>query len=164
MTITKKHILTTIFILSVALNIFVITSIAYIQYKFESFSYMGGNQADWIDSRMQRGEDLFIRNLDGADKQIARTAFSKARPVMRDAFLDIRTHQAAIIDLMAQDNVDQAALDASITASTQAAQNINESFHVLFRDMATQLSPEARQKIAGHLSHLGKRHDAYEDE
>lgn len=161
MKLSRQKILSIMLVVSVGLNLIVIGAAGFAAYRFNEIR---GHPGSWIEKRLQRGERYFMRHLDEPDRQVAADIFSQHKPAIRQSFEDLRAARRDFGHALRRDIPNSDEIVPILGRSQEAADRINREFHGLLRDMATQLSPEARQRLSAHLRrHHDADHDKYRD-
>ncbi len=141
----RQKIIYGLFAISLGLNIIALSGFGYARYHLHKFS-----DANWVEERFASAEERLTRAMSEADKQVTRAIFAKHRPALEQGFRVVRDthHEAQDALKMAADS--DRLVDIFERSQAGAAQ-INQHFHAIFIDLATELSPQARQRIAAHL-------------
>ena len=129
--------------ISVALNLFVIGTVGSYAMKFKNFK----DGASWIDSRIERAENRFLDHLEGEDRDVAQKIFATHKPALKGAFQQIGEARRDFGHAIKQETPSSEALTAALNKSQAATDIVNESFHSVMRELAQDLSVEARQNI-----------------
>ncbi len=159
MKISRQHVFYAAFALSVALNLIIIGAAGFAAYRFHDMRDDGGHAGGWIEHRLERGERYFMRHLDAPDRQVAKEIFRQRKPAIREAFEELRAARRDFGQSLRHTPPMPEDILPILSRSQNAADHINQEFHGLLRDMATQLSPEARQRLSEHLLRRhGERH------
>ena len=140
--------------LSLALNMIFIGAGLHIGGKFRSIT----KDRNWIEGRLDRGEERILRHFEGDDRALAERVFRDRRTALTLAFKDIRAARADFRNAMAAENPNPHEMTAALNASQNAAARVNEAFHGALRDIAQGLSEEGRRNIAEHMKRR-RRHD-----
>ena len=143
----NSKLLTVLFALSLAANLFIFGAIGYYGYELRGLAKDG----HWISKQVDRVEKRFLRHLDEEDQRFARNVFAERRPALRAAFIELRDARHDVGIAMRAEQPDAAQLTAAIDKSQHAADMVNKSVHGVLRDLAQGLSPKARAKIGQHL-------------
>lgn len=150
----KIILLTTLFI-SLTVNAVLLGAGGYAAYKFR-----GAKDGNWIETRIAKGERYFIGRLEGEDKAKAKEIFDKHRPELRASLAELRKARRQFRKVMITESPEPDDFISILDNSEAAASGVNKSFHNLLRDMATNLSAEARQNIGKRW----RRHHRDEDD
>ena len=156
MKLTRQKILSIMLVVSVGLNLIVIGAAGFAAYRFNEIR---GHPGSWIEKRLQRGERYFMRHLEEPDRQVAADIFNQHKPAIRQSFEELRAARRDFGQALRRDTPNSEEIVPILGRSQEAADRINREFHGLLRDMATQLSPEARQRLSAHL----RRHHDTDD-
>ncbi len=146
MTKRQKYIVFGALILSLAINLVILGGAGYAAFKFRDMGKEG-----WVESRIERGERFFLKNLEADDRVVAQKIFDNRRPALKSALQDMQKARRDLGQLLRQDDVPPEDILAILDRSQDAAGRTNMAFHGLLRDMTSQLSPAARAKIGDHL-------------
>jgi uncharacterized membrane protein len=111
--------------------------------KFKNFK----DGASWIDSRIERAENRFLDHLEGEDRDVAQKIFATHKPALKGAFQQIGEARRDFGHAIKQETPSSEALTAALNKSQAATTIVNESFHSVMRELAQDLSVEARQNI-----------------
>jgi hypothetical protein len=150
----KIILLTTLFI-SLTVNAVLLGAGGYAAYKFR-----GAKDGNWIETRIAKGERYFVGRLEGEDKAKAKEIFDKRRPELRASLAELRQARRQFRKVMITESPEPDDFISILDNSEAAASGVNKSFHNLLRDMATNLSAEARQNIGKRW----RRHHRDEDD
>lgn len=143
----NKKFLTIALVISLAINLFIVGVAGFYGAKFRGM----GRDGNWIESRMEYAENRFMRHLDDEDKAVARATFDKHKPALRQAFDDHRQARRDIVSAFNQETPEPSELTAALNKSQAATQLANENLHSILRELASGLSPEARQEFASRV-------------
>lgn len=108
-----------------------------------------GSGPEGIDRGLMRIEENIVEELEGNDRNVVQDIFTDRRPALRDALVEWNKAYNDIEAALERNDSETAALTSALDRSERAASRLNRNFHGILRDMATGLSPEAREKI-GH--------------
>lgn len=134
--------------ISLALNVFVLGYAAHSAYQFRAF--IGADEAQ-IEERIDRAQQRFLSRLEGRDKDTAKRIIDARRPVIVKSVRELRAARRAAMVAIRTETPDSEALAAALNRSQAAAQALNEALHGGLRDMARDLSPEARRKFSKRI-------------
>ncbi len=146
MTKKQKYIIFGALILSLAINLVVLGGAGYAAVKFRGMGKEG-----WVESRIERGERFFLKNLEADDRIIAQKIFDNRRPALKSALQDMQKARRDLGHVLREETTSSEDILAILDRSQDAAERTNMAFHGLLRDMTSQLSPAAREKIGAHL-------------
>ena len=146
MTKRQKYIVFGALLLSLAINVVILGGAGYAAFKFRSLGKEG-----WVESRIERGERFFLKNLEADDRVIAQKIFDDRRPALKSALHDMRQARRDLGLVLREDTTSPENILAILDRSQDAAGRTNMAFHGLLRDMTSQMSPAAREKIGAHL-------------
>lgn len=138
----NKIILLTVLFISLAVNAALIGAGGYATYKFRD-----AGDGGWIENRVAKGERYFIDQLEGEDKAKAKEIFDQHRPELRASLAELRKTRREFRRVMTTQAPERDDFVSVLDNSEAAASGVNKNFHNLLRDMAMNLSPEARQKV-----------------
>ena len=152
---TKQKIIYAALAVSLAFNLFVIGAAGHYAMKWRAVTKDTG----WVEKRLDRAEERIIRNLDGADEELAKRVFEERRPQLIAALKELRAARKDFRATLSVETPDPQNIAAALDRSQAAAQKLNENLHGALRDMGLGLSPEARQKITQHMRRRGRNYD-----
>lgn len=152
---TKQKLIYAALAVSLALNLFVIGAAGHYALKWRAIKHDAG----WVEKRLDRAEQRIIRNLEGADEELARKVFQERRPQLLSALRELRGARKDFRATLSVETPDPENIAAALDRSQAAAQKLNENLHGALRDMGLGLSPEARQKITQHMRRRGRNYD-----
>ncbi len=162
MKISRQKIIYGALAISVLINLVIAGAAGFAAYRFHD---MRDDPKSWIEKRLQRGERYFLRHLDEADREMAQEIFRQHKPAIREGFENLRAARRDFGQSLRKNPPDPQEIVPILDRSQQAGATINREFHGLLRDIATKLSPEARQSLSAQLMRRhGHRPPHHEDD
>lgn len=138
--------------ISLAMNVFVLGYAGYSAYQFRSF--IGGDKAQ-MEMHIDKVQNRFLRHLEGQDKVAAERIINARRPIITKAVRELHAARRDAMQTLRTETPDSAKLAAALSRSQEATSQLNEALHGGLRDMARDLSPEARRKLGKRIRHHG---------